>query len=147
MSGWQGRLRALLGRPEADAGPQSTDYLWDPEDARSFEALRRSGESGPAPPRPRPRPAQRAAVQSEVGGAAAPLEELPEAPPEAEAPLLRRRPVVLGGSFVAGALLALLLGTAFGAFDPEATEVEVEAAFEEGFADGQDAAEEVAEGG
>jgi hypothetical protein len=145
MPDWR-RLRALLGRPEADAGPQSTDYLWDPDDTRSFEALRRSGEAGPTPPRPRSRPAQRAAVQPEVGGAAGPLEELPEAPAE-PSPLLRRRPVVLGGSVVLGALLALLLGTAFGAFDSEATEAEVEAAFEQGFADGRAAAEEVAEDG
>ncbi len=144
MPDWR-RLRALLGRPEAEAGPDSTDYLWDPDDARSFEALRRSGEGGPAPRPRRSRPAQRAAVQSEVGGAAAPLEELPEAPEPSS--LLRRRSVVLGGSFVLGALLALLLGTTFGAFDPEATEAEVDTAFAEGFSDGQAAAEEAADGG
>ena len=146
MSGWQQRLRALLGRPEAEAGPDSTDYLWDPDDARSFEALRRSGEGGPAPRPRRSRPVQRAAVQPEVGGGPASLEELPEAPPEPSS-LLRRRAVVLGGSFVLGVVLALLLGTTFGAFDPEATEAEVDAAFAEGFSDGQAAAEDAAEGG
>ena len=85
-------------------------------------------------------------MQPEVGGGAASLEELPEAPPEPSS-LLRRRSVVLGGSFVLGVVLALLLGTTFGAFDPEATEAEVDAAFAEGFSDGQAAAEDAAEGG
>ena len=145
MSAWQ-RLRALLVRPAAEAGPQSTDYLWDPGDARSFDALRRSGDSRLAPPRPRPRPARPAAVHSEVGGGAVPLEELPAAPPE-PSPLLRRRSVVLGGSLVVGALLALVVGTAIGAFGSGTTEADVEAAFESGFADGQAAAGEGAEGG
>ncbi len=145
MSGWQ-RLRALLVRPAAEAGPQSTDYLWDPSDTRSFDALRRSGDSRLAPPRPRPRPARPAAVHSEVGGGAVPLEELPAAPPE-PSPLLRRRSVVLGGSFVVGALLALVVGTAIGAIGSGTTQADVDAAFEEGFADGQAATDEEADGG
>ena len=145
MSAWQ-RLRALLGRPETEAGPQSTDYLWDPGDTRSFEALRRSGDSRLAAAPPRPRPVRPAALQSEVDGPAAPLEELPEAPPE-PSPLLRRRSVVLGGSLVVGALLALVIGTAAGAIGSGTTQADVDAAFESGFADGQAAAREGAEGG
>lgn len=139
-------LDIVLGREAAEAERVSTDFLWDPGDDRSYEALRRSGRSAEAPVRVRPRVERTAARAPEVGGGGYALEELPAVAEPPAIPWLRRRPAVLAVSFLGGALLALVIGTASGAFDSGPTETEVDAAFESGFADGEadalDAAEE-----
>ena len=137
MSRLQRWLDIALGRERPDAVADSTEYLWDPADTRSFEALRRSGGSSDALARPRPRVERAAALMSEVGGSAYALEELAPAEEPPAMPWLRRRPAVLVLSFGVGALLALVVGTASGAFDSGPSEAEVEAAFESGFADGE----------
>lgn len=134
---WWTRLQALWGGGLEDVAEESTDYLWDPSDGRSFEALRQSGQGGKYEPRSeRPRRTL-AASRPEVGASAYELEELDVAAEPPAMPWLRRRPVVLGTSFVVGALLALIIGTASGAFDSGPSEADVESAFESGFTDGE----------
>lgn len=142
---WWARVQALWGGASEDATEESTDYLWDPSDARSFEALREAGHGGEPAPRPeRPRRTL-AATGPETSVGAVELEDLDAAVEPPLFPWLRRRPVVLGSSFVVGALLALIIGSASGAFDSGPSDADVEAAFESGFADGEAEAREAAE--
>ena len=91
-----------LRRRGADPAPPHSDYLWNPADPRSFQALRESGGAVAAAPRPR---AQRpVAWDAATHERLAPLEPVPGAG-------IRRRPRrrVVAAAAACGAIAVALI--------------------------------------
>ena len=102
------------------APPPRSDYLWNPADPRSFQALRESGGAVAAGPRPR---AQRAVARDD--GAAERLDPLERVPGLGIRRVLRRR-MVLGVAAACGVVAAAL--TVVSVIAPEGAPAGVDAA-------------------